>query len=189
MEEIWQSISEILGLRVEGPNALQMALRALIVYVATLAMVRVGEKRFLGKNTAFDVILGIVLGSVVSRAVTGQSPFFPTLAAGFVLVTLHWIFAALAFRSDWFGTLVKGHVRMLVEDGEIRWDAMQESHISEQDLQEALRRQAQIEDVSRVKAARLERSGEISALPMEKEAQVIEVTVAEGVQTVRIELR
>ena len=54
----------------------------MVIYVAAVLMVRVGEKRFLGKNTVFDVILGIVLGSVVSRAVTGFSPFFTKLVAG-----------------------------------------------------------------------------------------------------------
>ncbi len=187
MQEIWQMVESALGLGAESLNALQMALRALIVYVAALAMVRLGEKRFLGKHTAFDMILAIVLGSVVSRAVTGQSPFFPTLAVGFVLVGIHWAFARLAFRSDRFGTLVKGRARVLVEDGEIRWEAMKKSNLSRQDLLESLRTQMQIEDPAKVQIARLERSGEISALPREGEPQVVEVTVEEGVQTVRVE--
>ncbi len=101
-------------------TAWQMALRALIVYIAALAMVRLSDKRFIGKNTAFDVILGIVFGSVVSRAVTGNAPFFQTLVAGLVLVSLHWLFAACAFHSDFFGTLIKGHERTLVEDGKVQ---------------------------------------------------------------------
>jgi uncharacterized membrane protein YcaP (DUF421 family) len=116
-----------------------MLARAVVVYVATIFLVRLGEKRFLGKSTAFDVILGIILGSVVSRAINSRTEFFPTLAAGFFLVALHWTFAVIAFRSDRLRTLVKGRTRKLVDDGHIRWDEMRKSHISADDLLGALR--------------------------------------------------
>ena len=192
-------VERVLGLGADALSAWQMAVRAVIVYAAALTMVRLGEKRFLGKSTAFDVILGVILGSVVSRAITGQSPFFPTLAAGFVLVGLHWVLAWAAFRSDWFGRLVKGTPRTLVQDGEIRWDAMRASHVSDDDLRSALRSQGGVEAPEAVKAARLERSGKISVLPRESDPdfeasggdggpRVVEVRVADGVQYVRIEL-
>lgn len=113
------TIREILGLGANDLAWWQMLVRAILVFIVALLMVRLGEKRFLGKNTAFDVILGIVFGSVMSRAITGSSPFFPTLVAGFTLILLHWLFAAVAFRSDWFGDMVKGRSRILVKDGEI----------------------------------------------------------------------
>jgi hypothetical protein len=70
-----------LGAGEEQLNAAQMALRAVVVYVVTVIIVRLGKKRFMGQGTAFDVILGIILGSIVSRAITGNAPFFAALAA------------------------------------------------------------------------------------------------------------
>ncbi len=159
-------IDELLGLDADELTLMHMAVRAVVVYVAALIMLRLGEKRFLGKNTAFDVILGIIFGSVVSRAITGSSAFFPTLGAGFVLILLHWLFAVLAFHSDWFGTWVKGNARLLVNEGTIDWDAMRKSNISEKDLMSALRTQANIASIDEVQEARLERSGDISVLKM-----------------------
>ena len=80
-----------LGLGVEGKELGigQMALRAVVVYVATVLTVRLGKKRFMGRSTAFDVILGIMLGSVVSRAITGNAPFVPALVAAAVLLAMH----------------------------------------------------------------------------------------------------
>ena len=52
----------------QSMSAAEMAMRACIVYVCALAIVRLGDKRFLGKPTAFDAVLGIIFGSVVSRA-------------------------------------------------------------------------------------------------------------------------
>ncbi len=100
----------------------QTMLRALIIYIVALVIVRMGKKRLLGKNTAFDVILGIMLGSVFSRAINGNAPFLGTLTAGLLLVVLHWLFSMIAFRKNSFGHLIKGEPRVLVEDGKILWD-------------------------------------------------------------------
>ncbi len=127
-------------------------------------MLRVGDKRFMGRSTAFDVFLGIVFGSVVSRAITGNAPFFPALAAALALVLLHWLFAAVAFRSHAFGRLVKGRRLLLVRDGEVLWEAMRKAHITTRDLEEALRNNGVGAEVSGVKAAYLERDGNISVI-------------------------
>ena len=166
MEQAWDLAEQALGLGLEAKHltAAQMALRAAVVFVASIAMLKVGDKRFMGKNTALDVFLGIVFGSTVSRAITGNAPFGPTLAAALVLVLLHWLFAAIAFRSQGFGKLVKGHSRLLVSDGEILWDAMRKSHVTTHDLEEALRSDGEEPDVKRVKAAHLERNGDISVI-------------------------
>jgi len=89
-----------LGRDVGDVGAFQMALRTIIVYVCSLAVIRVGSKRFLSQASAFDVIVGIMLGSVMSRAINGSAPFLPTLLAGAVLVGMHWLLAALAFHID-----------------------------------------------------------------------------------------
>ena len=177
-----------LGLSGETITTWQMALRAALVYVAALALVRVGDKRFLGKSTAFDVILAIILGSVVSRAINSTDAFFQTLVAGLVLVGLHWAMAAIAFHSDSFGTVFKGSERTLVRDGEVLRDALARSHLSERDLAGALRRNASVRDVTEVELACLERSGEISVIKRGSGPRVLEVRIEPGVQTVRIQL-
>lgn len=74
MQEI---INSLLGLDADNLTIWQMSLRAVVVYIAGLAMVRIGEKRFLGKSSAFDVLLSIIIGSVLSRAINGSVHFFP----------------------------------------------------------------------------------------------------------------
>lgn len=188
MHELWEGVQWVLGLEAEELTVWHMSLRAIVVYISALTMVQLGEKRFLGKSTAFDVILAIIFGSVVSRAITGSSSFFPTLGAGLVLIGLHWLFAAIAFRFSWFGTLIKGSPRLVVKDGEILWKAMRKSNLSENDLHSALRPQARVTDLDEIKEARLERSGEISVIKADGKPQVIDVQVSQGVQTVHIKL-
>jgi uncharacterized membrane protein YcaP (DUF421 family) len=168
--------------------ALPVELRAALVYVAGLFLVRLADQRFMGKNTVFDVILAIVVGSTLSRAVNGGASLPGTLAAAAVLFAVHWLFALIAFRSPRFGRLVKGDTFVLVEDGEIRWNAMRRAHISEADLAAALRLNGNLGDRREVASARFERSGDISVLLRRPAPSVVDVTVADGVQRVRIEL-
>src|ERR1700739_97189 len=116
---IYMEIKAILGLGLDPKELsfVQISLRGTIVFLAALAMVRVGNKRFLARLSAFDAILGFILASMLARAVNGTSAFFPTLGAGFVLVGLHALMARQSFRSKWIGFLVKGHSDVLVEDG------------------------------------------------------------------------
>jgi uncharacterized membrane protein YcaP (DUF421 family) len=190
LHELFQAMRDFIGLEVDDLDLWQMSLRALIIYVSAIMLVKIGEKRFMGKNTAFDMILGIILGSVLSRAITGNAPFFETIGAGAILVALHWLFSVMSFHFDWFGTLVKGSERTLIKDGEILWDNMRKSHISRKDLEMALRNTGSITDPGEVKEAHFERSGDISIIPRQepKTLKVIEMDVREGVQKVRIEL-
>src|ERR687891_436755 len=91
MDAIEEALRLTLGLGLQGEQikVMQMGLRAVIVYVVTVAIVRLGKKRFMGRTTAFDVILGIMLGSIVSRGVTGNAPLVPTLGAAAALMLMH----------------------------------------------------------------------------------------------------
>ena len=161
-----QDLGSLIGLGLESKDITfwQMSLRAVIVFILAVAMIRIGHKRFMGRNTALDVMLGIVFGSIVGRAITGNAPFFPALASSLILVLMHWLFSFLAFHTGWFGDLVKGKKNLLVQDGEIQWKEMKSSHITEDDLSEALRNKGEEPDVKRVKSAHLERNGDISLI-------------------------
>jgi uncharacterized membrane protein YcaP (DUF421 family) len=190
VDETGELLRLALGLGTESKeiNVAQMALRAVVVYAVTVVVVRLGKKRFMGQATAFDVILGIMLGSTASRAITGTAPFLPALAAAAVLVAMHWLLSGLALRWPGFGTAFKGHDRLLVRDGRIDWATMRRSHMSEHDLWEDLRTKG-ISQLEQVAEARLERSGELSVVQARREPKLVEIGVADGVQTVRIELQ
>src|SRR3954454_20461511 len=104
VQVIWEQFHAFLALGrdVEDVGVVAMMLRTVVIYAFTLAIVRLGSKRFLSQATAFDVIVAIMLGSIMSRAINGSAPFFPTLLGGVALVFLHAFLAWLAFHTDWF---------------------------------------------------------------------------------------
>lgn len=190
MDQLKEVVREALGLELESSDitVLQMGLRAAVVYVVTVLMVRLAKKRFMGRATAFDVILGIMIGSIVSRAVTGNAPFLPALAATAVLLGMHWLFSGLALRWHGFGTLVKGKACVLIRKGDVDTSSMRTVHMTEHDLWEDLRGKG-ISRLDQVEEARLERSGKLSVLKAASEPKVVDVMVRDDVQTVRIEIR
>lgn len=56
-QELGSVIGWALGLELESKeiNIWQMSLRAVVVFIAAIAMVRLGDKRFMGKSAALDV--------------------------------------------------------------------------------------------------------------------------------------
>jgi uncharacterized membrane protein YcaP (DUF421 family) len=189
-EEIRSATAGLVGIGEDDLDLVQMVVRAFVIYVTAIVLVKLGEKRFMGRSTAFDMILGIILGSVLSRAITGNAPFLDTIGAGTALVALHWAFSVASFHHDWFGKLVKGRERNLVIDGEIDWEGMRKSHISRRDLESAMYSSGRVTELADVKVARFERSGEISIIPKTRprETRIVEVSVQDGVQNIRIEI-
>ena len=187
--EIFYRIGDALGLGLEARDLGigHMALRALVVYVVVVAIARLGHQRLLDRTSAFDIILGILLGSVASRAITGNAPFYPSLGACAVLVALHALFAAVSFRWHFFSYLVKGKAKPIIRDGVPDETQLRRSHITEHDVDEALRLHG-LTTMNEVAAAHLERNGKVSLVKKPGKPKVVEVAVAPGVQTVRIEL-
>jgi uncharacterized membrane protein YcaP (DUF421 family) len=164
MNAFWNSFETLLGLGVEPRNLtfVQISLRGIIVFLVTLAAVRLGHKRSLSRKTPFDAVLLVILAAVLSRAINGSAAFFATLGGGVVLVALHRLFAFLAFYSHRFGILVKGRPDVIVRDGQFDVAMMWHNHVSTHDLDEDIRLSVHIDDLSNIRIARVERSGDIS---------------------------
>ncbi len=164
MNAFWNSFETFLGLGVEPKDLtfIQISLRGIIVFLVTLITMRLGHKRSLSRKTPFDAVLLVILAAVLSRAINGSAAFFATLGGGVVLVVLHRIFAHLAYYSHRFGILVKGKPDTIVRDGECDFEMMRRNHVSIHDLQEDMHLNGHIDDLSKVRLARVERSGDIS---------------------------
>ena len=169
MNTISHLFEELLGLGMEPKQLtfLQISIRGVLVFAVTLVMVRISSKRSLAEKTAFDATLLVIIASVLARAINGSAPFLPTLGTGFVLVLLHRFLALMAYYSHGFGILIKGKAAVLVENGGLQRRNMSINHISEHDLEEDMRLDAGTEDLSKIKVARLERSGDISFIKRE----------------------
>lgn len=158
-----QIVRDIIGPDSTAITWWQMSIRGIIGFLFTLVLIRAGDKRIFGKSTALDIVMGIILGSNISRAITANAPFFQTLITSAVLVFLHWALAKLSFYSK-IGDMVKGHHQQLVKNGQMLRSIMEKHQITEHDLNEALRTNGSTQELAKVEAAYLERSGNISVI-------------------------
>jgi uncharacterized membrane protein YcaP (DUF421 family) len=92
----------------------------------------------------------------------------PRIGASFVIVIVHRLLAHAAYHSPTLGNLIKGKDKILVEGGNFCRETMRRTAVSEDDLREDLRLSAEIEEISKVKIARLERSGDLSFIVPEE---------------------
>lgn len=146
-----------------GPDigAGQECARAVLVFGYGWMAVRVLGRRVFGKWAALDIIVSIVIGSNLSRAITGSAPLWGTLGATTLVLVLHWLLAQAAARFGALGRVLEGRPVRLVVDGKVDRAAMRRWSISEGDLEEALRQRA-IGGVERVKEGVLEASGKVN---------------------------
>jgi uncharacterized membrane protein YcaP (DUF421 family) len=170
MPRLLPALDAMLGLGREATalTFLQISLRGVIVFLATLVIVRCGDRRFLSQKTAFDAVLGFILASMLARAVNGTAAFFPTLGGGFVLVILHRVLAFWARRSHAFGYLIKGRSDTLIRDGQLDQELARRNRLSEHDVLEDLRLHGNVAAVADVSLAVFERNGRISVVPRER---------------------
>jgi len=141
----------------------QMSIRAVLIFLFGLALVRMASKRVFGKWGAIDIILSVIIGSNLSRALTASAPLWETLAATAVLVALHAGLAWASARLHWLGPLVKGQPCRIAADGRFDEAALRRHGVGRHDVEEALR-EAGLSRPDDVAEAWIERNGKISVI-------------------------
>ena len=164
----------------------QVISRTVIVYGVALAMIRVGKRRFLGGYTAFDILLGFVVGSILSRTITGREHFISAFVVILTLMMIHYVISYFTYEYSSASHMLKNDERQLIKEGEIDEEAMRKSKLGDNDLMQALRQNGKVESPEEVEAAYLERDGSITVIPKKADPKVLEVEVEKGVQTVKI---
>ena len=100
-------------------------LRAVVVYVVLLGMIRISGKRTMGQFTPFDVLLIVLLGNAVQNALLGSDE---SLSGGLllaaVLITLNWSTGFFAARSRKAEKLIEGTPTILACDGQLYEDVL-----------------------------------------------------------------
>lgn len=142
----------------------QMSVRAILVFFFGLVLIRLFGRRAFGELTAIDIVIAIVIGSSLSRSITGNAPIVPTFAAMAVLMILYWLLIHAAARSMLISRCFKGLPIWLARNGELDLSTMRRAGVGTGDIQESARRSS-IGEIERIDEAVLERSGKISIVP------------------------
>lgn len=141
----------------------QMSIRAAIIFVYAILLYRLAPRRSFSNLSAQDIVLTVILGSSLSRALTGNAPLIPTLVATGLVVALYVGVTAIAPHSQIVSRLVKGRPITLVREGKVDWPAFRSAQFGENDITELMRLNG-LRELSEVEEAHLERNGQVSVI-------------------------
>lgn len=148
---------------------LDILLRGLILTVLAMfwvvVLVRVNGLRSFSKMTNFDFVMTVAVGSLLAGASqsTSWSAFAQSLAAMAALFVVQYVTARLRKGSDRLEALMQNNPVVLMRDGKILDEALNETRVGRSDLIAKLR-EANVLDFSEVRAVILETTGDISVL-------------------------
>lgn len=164
----------------------QITLRTTVVFVIALSLLRVGKRRFMGKHSTFDILVALIVGTTMARAIIGQVTLIDMTVIVALLMILHWIVSTATFYSPLIQNLIEKRPRKLVTDGELDWGALRKSKISDGDVMQALREEAHSDKLGDVRSAFLEHDGHISVVLGGRELGVVEAGIEKGVKAIRL---
>ena len=140
----------------------EFIVRALIVYVFLIALLRVTGRRQVGQLAPFDLVLLLVLSNAVQNSMNGgDNSVLGGVLSATTLVAANWLVSVITFRSKSMQRVIEGRPEVIVHNGHVYRDIMEREKLTQAELDAALR-QAGCGSVSEVHFAVLENNGQIS---------------------------
>ncbi len=141
---------------------MDILIRSLVIFLFLWLAVRVGGKRDVAQLSAFDMILLITAGDLVSQGVVQEDYSLTAAIIAVATFTLAGItLNAVSFRYPWFRPWVAGKPRIVVRDGEPVLETLASELMTIQDVHEAARQQG-IRRLSDIELCVLETDGAFS---------------------------
>ena len=139
--------------------------RTIILYFLIMVGLRLMGKRQIGELEPSELVLTMMISDL---ATVPMQDFGIPLLAGVIpiltLLSISMLLSQISLRHLRFRAMVCGTPSVLIRNGELQQDAMRRNRYTLDELLEELRGQG-ISDISEVKYAVLENSGQLSVLP------------------------
>lgn len=141
---------------------LEIVIRTSFMYIYTLTLVRFLGKRGMGQLSPFEMVIIVALGSAVGDPMfTEELPLIDGVVVITVVVALERLLVKLTEHNRPLERIIESTPVLLVKDGEIDSQSMDEEELSEAELFMALR-EAGVEHLGEIRFAFLEPNGRVS---------------------------
>jgi uncharacterized membrane protein YcaP (DUF421 family) len=151
-------------------SLVESVLRGTLVYFGILVLFRFVLKRQTGGVGLSDIMLVVLVSECVSTAINANAK---SVTSGLVSVStmLFWSFVVdwASSHSKWLRRRITPAPLPLIVNGRVLHENLRKEQVTLEELDEELRLKG-VDDRSRVKAARIESSGELSVIEKEKSA-------------------
>lgn len=149
---------------------MEIVIRAAVMYVVLLCLLRGMGRRELSQLTTFDLLVTVVIGDLIQQGVTQEDMSFTgaLLAVGTICL--------LAVASSYVGTksrraerLLDGVPVVVARNGVLLRDVLRRERITEAELMEAARGE-QVSDLTKIDLVVMEADGRFSFLRAERDS-------------------
>ena len=151
---------------IDLPHWWEFVVRAVVVYVFLLVLLRLTGKRQVGQLAPFDLVLLLVLSNAVQNSMNGGDN---SITGGMILATtlvlLNFGVGWLTYRSKGLEALIEGRPVIVVHDGKIDHRALRTVQMTKHELEAALRAQG-CAGPEEVRFAVLENNGHVTVIPL-----------------------
>lgn len=147
----------------EQMDPVGIALRVSIMYLYALALVRISGKQSLGQLTPMDFVVTLVIGDLFDDVFWTELPVVEGLVAFATLIFVHILVTFVTSRNQTIYRLLASPARVLIKDGRLVLENLQQEWIRPETVQFELRLNGE-EHLKDVKEAGLEPSGQVSVL-------------------------
>lgn len=148
----------------------EFVVRAAVVYLVILLMLRMTGKRQVGQLAPFDLVLLLLLSNAVQNSMNGgDNSIGGGLILAGTLVGLNYLVGLVTFKSRRLEVLIEGKPQVLINRGRVDTEVMAAAKLTRHELDLALRRHG-CTTPAEVRLAVLENNGEISVVQKMKDA-------------------
>ncbi len=142
----------------------QIFLLAILFYFTLILFLRISGKRTLSDLNAFDMIVSISIGSILSTTILASSTQYleGSIAIG-TLIGLQYIVAKLSIKSKIFKRIIKSKPVVVFYEGEFLNKNMDRQRLTKDDILEQIRIKKGVTS-DKVKAVVLETNGKLSVI-------------------------
>lgn len=143
----------------------EFVVRAVVIYIFLLVLLRVTGKRQVGQLAPFDLVLLLVLSNSVQNAMNGgDNSITGGIVLACTLIGINWVVSRLTFRSKRLEAIVEGRPIILVHNGRTDHRAMRDAQMTVHELNASLRAEGCV-GAEEVLIAVLENNGKITVVP------------------------
>ncbi|EBH8754471.1 DUF421 domain-containing protein [Salmonella enterica subsp. enterica serovar Kua] len=140
----------------------EVALRSFYTFALVFLFLKVTGRRGVRQMSLFEVLIILTLGSAAGDvAFYDDVPMLPVLVVFITLALLYRLVMWLMAHSEKLEDLLEGKSVVIVEDGELAWEKLQRSNMTEFEFFMELRLNG-VEQLGQVRLAILETNGQIS---------------------------
>tara|TARA_R110002111_G_scaffold254330_1_gene319925 strand:+ start:7735 stop:8244 length:510 start_codon:yes stop_codon:yes gene_type:complete len=142
---------------------LAIILTAIGIYIALVILTRISGKRSFSKMSSFDFAMTVSIGSILATVIVSKSVSLQYGIIGLVLIYSLQMVVAAARHYKPIRNLVDNKPTLLMQNGKLIKNNLKKCKVTESDVKAKLR-EANVIQLSEVKAVVFESTGDISVL-------------------------